>query len=101
MRGAEEFAKLSETGQYGRLFLVSGNPACGARFRVFVLPAGERALANGACDAPLNGDAVEVHEIDARPPATGGRGGMGLGNWQHDFATLVEARCAAAPCRMR
>jgi len=47
MRGAEEFAKLFETGQYGRLYLVSGNTARGAGFRVFVLPAGERALPNG------------------------------------------------------
>lgn len=62
---------------------------------MFVLPAGEWALPNGPCAAPLNRDAVEVHEIDARPQATARRGGMSLGNWQHDFATLVEARCAA------
>lgn len=99
MRGAEEFAKLFETGQYGRLYLVSGNTARGAGFRVFVLPAGERALPNGPCAAPLNRDAVEVHEIDAKPSApvrSGWRGGMNLGNWQQDFAALVEARCAAA-----
>lgn len=97
MKGAEEFAKLFETGQYGRLYLVSGNAARGAGFRVFVLPAGERALPNGPCAAPLNRDAVEVHEIDATPPVrTGWRGGVHPDNWQQDFAALVEARCAAA-----
>lgn len=97
MRGAEVFAKLFETGQYGRLYLVSGNAARGPGFRVFVLPAGVRALPNGPCDAPLNRDAVEVHEIGAEPPVrTGRRGGENLGNWQQDFAALVEARCAAA-----
>lgn len=100
MRGADEFAKLFETGQYGRLYLMSGNSAGPARFRVFVLPPGEPAICGGSCDVPLNGDAVEVHEIRGEldselAVASGQRSVMKLGNWQQDFATLVEARCAA------
>lgn len=102
MRCADGFAKLFETGQYGRLYIVSGNPACGATFRVFVLPLGEQAMSSGPLDAPLNRDAVEVHDIAG---AASGRAGTWsdrpLPNWQQDFAGLVEACCAAADARQR
>lgn len=96
MRGAEEFAKLFETGQYGRLYLVSGARARGARFRVFVLPAGEPALPNGPHDAPLNRDAVEVDDIGGgQSYRAGAWGWLQLTDWRQEFAGLVEARCAA------
>lgn len=102
MQCADGFAKLFETGQYGRLYIVSGNRARGATFRVFVLPTGERAMPSGPLDAPLNRDAVEVHDIAGVPPGREGAWSeMQLPNWQQDFAGLVEARCAALDARGR
>lgn len=102
MRCAEGFAKLFETGQYGRLYIISGHPGCGPTFRVFVLPTGERALPSGPLEAPLNRNAVEVHEIPAEPPGRAGTwSDVPSPNWQQDFAALVEACCAAMDERRR
>lgn len=99
MRGADGFAKLFETGQYGRLYIVSASRGCDAIFRLFVLPAGERATSNGPCNAPLNCHAMEVYDIaDEQPGGTASSSSYGCsleGDWQQDFASLVEARCAA------
>lgn len=99
MRGAEGFAKLFETGQYGRLYIVSASrSARGATFRLFVLPAGEQATPNGPGDAPLNSHAVEVYDIADDAPGTTASSSYGClleGDWKQDFASLVEARCAA------
>lgn len=96
MKGADGFARLFETGQYGRLYIVSGRRAQAATFRVFVLPAGEQAAPNGPYNAPLNRDAVEVDDISGRQPGwIESCGGLHQANWQQDFAALVEARCAA------
>lgn len=102
MRCADGFAKLFETGQYGRLYIVSGYPARGTTFRVFVLPPGERALPSGPLEAPLNRDAVEVHEIaDESPGRAGTCSEAPSPNWRQDFAGLVEACCAAMDERRR
>lgn len=101
MRCAAGFAKLFESGQYGRFYIVSASRARGAMFRLFVLPLGQRAAPSGPCDAPLNRDAVEVYELvdDAANAVSGGP--LSEGNWRQDFASLVEARCAAADARQR
>lgn len=96
MRGADQFARLFRTGQYGRLYIVSGIQARCATFRVFVLPTGALAAANGPYSAPLNSDAVEVYDIaDETPGRAAAPGGSPDAGWQQEFASLVEARCAA------
>lgn len=90
MNGASEYAKLFHTGQYGRLYLVSGSHARGRTFRIFVLPAGETAKPNGP-NAPLNKDAVEVYGIiSGHPGWTEEYGWLHEGKWQDDFYQLVE-----------
>jgi hypothetical protein len=96
MRGADQFARLFRTGQYGRLYIVSGIQARCATFRVFVLPPGAQAAANDAYSAPLNSDAVEVYDIaEETPGCAAAPGGSPDAGWQQEFAALVEARCAA------
>lgn len=96
MRGADQFARLFRTGQYGRLYIVSGIQARRATFRVFVLPTGAQAAANDPCSAPLNSDAVEVYDMADEPSGRAAVPGGSLApGWQQEFASLVEARCAA------
>lgn len=100
MKSADGFAKLLESGQYGRLYIVSCIHERGATFRVFVLPVGEQAMPNGP-NAPLNNDAVEVYDISGgQPGRSEAYGCLRSGNWQQDFASLVEARCAAVYARV-
>jgi hypothetical protein len=91
MRGANEYAQLFKTGQYGRLYIVSGEHARGKTFHIFVLPAGESGVSNGPNNAPLNQNAVEVYGV------TGGQRGwnetygwLHEGKWVEDFLALVE-----------
>lgn len=95
MRGAAAFAKLFETGQYGRLYIVSGSRPHGPTFRLFVLPAGEQAALNDPYSAPLNSHAVEVYDIDGASCGDAPHDVVIDIGWQQDFASLVEARCAA------
>ena len=95
MQGAKEYANLFETGQYGRIYLVSGSHARGKTFRIFVLPEGCEAKPNGQHNAPLNGDAVEVYGVTCGNPGwTEAYGWLHKGKWQDDFAKLVEIRNA-------
>jgi hypothetical protein len=95
MQGAREYASLFQTGQHGRLYLVSSSHARGKTFRIFVLPEGEEAKPNGPHNAPLNRDAVEVFGIvGGQPGWTEIYGWLHAGRWQEDFAALVEARKA-------
>jgi hypothetical protein len=97
MQGAREYATLFQTGQHGRLFLVSSSHARGKTFRIFVLPEGEEARPNGAGtgNAPLNLDAIEVYGITSGQPGwTETYGWLHAGRWQQDFEKLVEARRA-------
>jgi hypothetical protein len=93
MFGAREYAKLFETGQYGRLYLVSGEHARGKFFHIFVLPKDEEAISNGRSNAPLNKDAVEVYGIvNGNPGWTESYGWLHSGTWQDDFEKLALSR---------
>jgi hypothetical protein len=94
MQGAREFAELFETGQHGRLYLVSGGHARGRTFHIYVLPEGQEAMPNGTNNPPLNNDVVEVYGIvSGNPGWTESYGWIYHGKWELDFALLVrEAR---------
>lgn len=93
MIGARRYAELFETGQYERLYIVSGSHARGRTFRIFVLPEGEKAISNGPNNAPLNKDAVEVYGvIGGNPGWTEGYGWLHDGKWQSDFIEMVKRR---------
>lgn len=95
MQGAREYANLFQTGQHGRLYLVSGEHARGKTFRIFVLPEGEPVMHNGSHNPPLNKDAVEVYGIlGGQPGWTEYYGWLRAGKWQQDFAGLVADRKA-------
>ena len=92
MTGANEYAPLFRTGQYGRLYIVSGAHARGATFHIFVLPDGETGIDNGPNNAPQNADAVEVYGITGGNPGwTETYGWLHRGPWEADFAELVTA----------
>jgi hypothetical protein len=91
MQGADEYAQLFKTGQYGRFYIVSGEHARGRTFHMFVLPEGEPAVSNGPNNSCLNENAVEVYGV------TGGQRGwtetygwLHEGKWVEDFLVLVE-----------
>jgi hypothetical protein len=89
----EEYAKLFETGQYGRLYLVSGEHARGRTFHIYILPKGEAAQPNGRNNRPLNADAVEVYGITGSHPGWDETyGWLHHGKWEQDFADMVETR---------
>jgi len=91
VKGAREYARLFETGQYGRLYIVSGYHARGKTFHIFVLPDGEKAIPNGPNSPPLNDDAVEVYGIiDGNPGWTESYGWLHQGRWQDDFQAMVK-----------
>lgn len=93
MNGAREYAGLFRTGQYGRLFIVSGSHARGSTFHIFVLPDGEKAITNGPSNGPLNKDAVEVYGVvGGNRGWTEWYGWLHQGKWQEDFNELVERR---------
>lgn len=93
MQGAREFARLFDTGQYGRLYIVSGYHARGNTFHIFVLPEGEAVIPNGRSNPPLNPDAVEVFGITGGHPGwTETYGWLHRGKWCDDFAELVRVR---------
>jgi len=56
MQGAREYASLFETGQYGRLYIVSGEHARGKTFHIYVLPAGRTVM-----NIYMESDAIEVY----------------------------------------
>jgi hypothetical protein len=86
---------MFSTGQYGRLYLVSGCHARGKTFRLYVLPEGEAALSNGPSNGPLNADAVEVYGVTGGHPGwTETYGWLHHGKWEQDFAALVKMRRA-------
>lgn len=92
MKGANEFAGMFKTGQYGRLYLVSGSHARGETFHIFVLPEGEAAIPNCG-NAPLNKDAVEVYGIAGGQPGwTEWYGWLHVGRWIGDFEQLCATR---------
>lgn len=91
MKGAREFAKLFETGQYGKLYITSGSHAMGRTFYIQTLPDGEKAIPNGSNNTCINKNAVEVYGV------TGGNQGrtekygwLHKGKWKDDFMVLVK-----------
>ncbi len=93
MEGARQFSGLFKTGQYGRLYIVSGGHARGSTFHIYVLPKDEEAIRNGWNNGPGNKNAVEVYGIiDGQPGWTESYGWLHAGNWQNDFRKLVERR---------
>lgn len=92
MRGAREYANMFKTGQYGRLYLVSGSHARGNTFHIFVLPPNEPAIPNHG-NAPLNTAAIEVYGIiNGQPGWTENYGWLHEGRWIEDFGILCAAR---------
>ena len=93
MQGAREYASLFKTGQYGRLYIVSGEHARGKTFRIFVLPANEAAQQNGPGNAPLNPEAIEVYGvISGNPGWSEVYGWIHEGKWKNDFSRMIMAR---------
>lgn len=93
MIGADRYAKLFETGQYGKFYFVSYRHARGDTFKIFILPEGEEAIGNGKSNAPLNENAVEVYGvISGNPGWTECYGWLYNGKWVKDFNELVKNR---------
>jgi len=91
MKGADELAPLFLTGQYGRLYIVSGHHARGLTFSIYVLPLGEKAISNGSNTAPLNEGALEVYgAISGTLGWTESYGWLHAGPWCYDFQLLVR-----------
>lgn len=92
MQGAKEYAWMFKTGQFDRLYIVSGSHARGSTFRIQVLPEGVKAIPNGP-NMCLNKDAVEVYGvISGNPGWTESYGWLHQGKWQEDFEKLVKER---------
>jgi hypothetical protein len=92
MQGAREYSRMFDTGQYDKLYLVSGSHARGRTFRIFVLPEGEDAIPNGP-NPPLNKNAVEVYGvISGNPGWTESYGWLHHGKWEEDFNRLVHEK---------
>lgn len=92
MKGADEYASLIPTGQYGRLYCVSGEHARGKTFSVFVLPKGVVAVGNGSMNPPLNKDAVEVFGATCGQLGwTEEYGWLRKGVWQADLEKLANS----------
>lgn len=93
MMGANRFARLFESGQYGRLYISSGRHARGRTFRIWVLPEGATTTEKTDWNKPNVEDAVEVYGIvSGQPGWTETYGWLHNGPWVDDFAALVELR---------
>ena len=92
MNGAREYANLfGELEQHGRLLIISGKHARGSYFHIWVMPEGGTPTHYG--NAPDG--SVEVYGIlGGHPGWTEYYGWLHSGQWQKDFATLVEKRRA-------
>ena len=91
MQGAREYAKLIPTGQYGRLYCMSGRHARGTTFYIYVLPKGENAISTEGSLSLT--DAVEVFGIiGGNPGWSECYGWLHQGKWQEDFRILLESK---------
>ena len=91
MNGAREYATMFSSGQYGRLYLISGEHARGKTFHIWVSPSTDKHLGEPWSD-PL---AVEVYGITGGNPGWSETyGWLYYGRWTQDFADLVKARQA-------
>lgn len=93
MNGAREYAGYFETGQYGRLYIVSGQHARGKIFFIYILPKDETAIPNGPNNPPLNKNTVCVYGIlSGQPGWTEEYGWLHFGLWQKDFEQLLVSK---------
>jgi len=93
MKGARGYAEYFNTGQYGRLYIVSGSHARGKTFRIQVLPEGEVAKGNGENNLCLNKDAVLVYGVIGDQPGwTEYYGWLYKGKWIQDFEKELEKK---------
>ena len=93
MIGANWYAQLFKTGQYGRFYIVSGEHARGKTIHIQILPENEIAESGGENNLCLNKDAVEVYGIiSGQPGWTEIYGWLYEGKWQEDFEKLVLKR---------
>ncbi len=93
MDGAKRYADLIESGQYGKLYIVSSSHARGKTFHIFILPDGEKADPNGGGNPPLNKNAVEVYGIiGGQPGWTERYGWLYKGKWIDDFEILLKEK---------
>ncbi len=91
MLGAREYATLFKSGQYGRLYIESGEHARGKTFAIWILPSCEPLQTNPRTSS----SAVQVYGITGGNPGwTETYGWLHRGKWEQDFYTLVEARRA-------
>lgn len=87
MIGAREYANLFKTGQYGRLYIESGEHARGKTFFIWVLPSA-RPLTN---HPSREKDTVQVYGIiGGHPGWTETYGWLYHGSWEQEFNDLVE-----------
>jgi len=93
MKGATKYARLFETGQYGKLYITSGSHARGETFRIQILPNGEDAKRNGSQNPCLNDNAIEVYGVvSGNPGWTEEYGWIHEGRWQDDFEKLARSK---------
>lgn len=91
MQGANEYARIIPTGQYGRLWCHAGSHARGRTFHIYLLPAGVE-LSAGQMGWTVE-DSVEVYGIRGGNPGwTEWYGWIHEGPWVKDFEDLVMRR---------
>jgi hypothetical protein len=91
MKGANKYALLFSTGQYGKLYITSGDHARGLTFRIQVLPEGEKAIPNGSGNTCINTSAVTVYGmISGQRGWTEVYGWKHKGKWVDDFEKLYQ-----------
>lgn len=91
MIGAREYSKYFKTGQYGKLYVVSGSHARGKTFNIYVLPDGVKAKSNGPNNAPLNNGSVKVYGVvSGNIGWTESYGWLHKGKWVEDFNNLYK-----------
>ena len=93
MKGAREFATLFKTGQYGRLYIVSGHHSRGRTFEIYILPKDEVAVYNGEQYPPQNESKVRVYGmVSGHPGWDETYDWIHEGKWKDDFLKMVEER---------
>jgi len=91
MHGSNKYARLFKTGQYEKLYLVSGQHARGVTFYIQILPEGEIARSNGNNNLCVNEDAVTVYGVISGQLGWSERyGWIHEGPWMDDFEKLVK-----------
>lgn len=104
MKEAWGYARLFETGQYGKLYITCGVEKKWFQgyyvpdFYIQILPEGEAAIKNGKHNKCVNNDAIEVF---GKIKNSEEYGWLHIGPWVADFEDLVEAKKAEIEERKR